>query len=275
MSLISIPHSFLKCAMSGVSRRFGDILGISKSITRYGGKHSGSRSKLERKVLEEMTAGCYSRYLANYNCFVLLQWREIEGVGRANRARMWRRLCEGVNEAYRTSGAASGAASSAENIGIPPSPVFFEHPLDTRLFARVLQTKHLCQKQKLLCSFQRLSSPESATALLQYLELAAKPADRSDGDAAFEPVVVGVKLASRDSSVVSHIQPLLEESSKMYQDLNYEKLLQIAKCKSIGDADPAKSQAKKVLVALAENKLSKPRLADNQQWLLFTSYAQG
>ncbi|CUS21352.1 LAQU0S03e00606g1_1 [Lachancea quebecensis] len=257
--------------MSGVTRRLGDVLGISKSISRYGRKNGGSHSKVGREMFDEMTAGCYSQYLADYDCFVLLQWPAIKGIGHANRTKMWKRLCWAVNDVYRM----SGASSSVESIDVPPSPVFFERPLDTQLFGRALQAKNLCRKPKLFCSFQRFSSLESATALLQYLELATKPAEGSDGDAAFEPVVVGVKLGSSGSSVLSHIQPLLEESSKMYQDLNYEKLLQIAKSKSTGDADPVKSQAKKVLVALAENKLSKPRLTDNRQWLLFTSHGQG
>ncbi|SCV02179.1 LANO_0F15786g1_1 [Lachancea nothofagi CBS 11611] len=241
-------------------KRFGEVLNVESFVARYGSKLGRKDLKIPSEIIGATTMDQYSNYLKKYNCFVLLrlQSRQFQVT---DRDLFWKPFCDEVHALYR-----EPAKPIDWRFTTAPSPIFFRTPLNIPLLNKLLGTS-LRDAPDLFCSFQHFSSLDSATALCKYIELAGS----TNIGPTFEPVVVGVNLADPESVAISHIQPLLEESSQMYQDFNYEKLLEIAKRTHLKGSDPIKTQVKKLLETLAESKLSVPCLTKRHQWLLFTS----
>ena len=148
--------------MSRIYRRFGDVLGIPKSVIRASRCTDHEHPKVPQKIINSMTYDRYGQYLDEYNCFVLLRWREPKS-GFADKNGLWNQLCEKVHGVYRDLASPKRAA-----IATAPSPVFFKEPINVPVLNSVLQS-NLCVKSRYFCSFQQLSSPETAAALEQYL----------------------------------------------------------------------------------------------------------
>ena len=83
---------------------------------------------------------------------------------------------------------------------------------------------------------------------------------------------VGVRLGKGAMEGVSEIEPLLEEAQNRYKDLDYNKLLSIAKQgqKGVGAGGESRQAAKLFLERLAKQNIMHPSTTTDGQWLLFS-----
>ncbi|SCU99301.1 LADA_0H18844g1_1 [Lachancea dasiensis] len=236
-----------------------NVFGVGRSVARYRSKTAELQSEVPQQYLQSLTKLRYSSYLESYNSFVLLRWHSGK-YKTSQKDLLWRSFCQDISALFPPK-------NDCDPL-VAPSPVFFGTPLNVPTMDQLLGSDPISDESECFCSFQHLSSQDSAVALRKYLETATK---KSKYGPRFTPIAVGMNLSSSQSPATSHIQPLLEESFPVYRDLNYEKLLDIAKRIQPADSDPMKAQVKKLLETLAEIGLSIPRRTKRDGWLLFTS----
>ncbi|SCU86783.1 LAFA_0E03026g1_1 [Lachancea sp. 'fantastica'] len=249
--------------MSRTLTRYGNLLDSGKFVSRYGSNgYLSKTSSTSKELVNAMTLDRYSTYLNNYNCFVLLRPRKNE-VHLKNQNLLWRSFCGEVKSFYRD----SSKTQSDLDFTIAPSPVFFEKPPKLSLLDKLLDSELNCDGRSWFCFFQNLDSLHSTAAFRQYLEHTKSSTDPATR---FEPVVVAINMGDHNSTAISCIQPLLEDSSQMYRDLDYDKLLKIAKQSQTKSSDPMRKEVKSLLEALAENRILVPRMTKRARWLLLT-----
>ncbi|SCU86006.1 LAME_0D04060g1_1 [Lachancea meyersii CBS 8951] len=247
--------------MSRALIRHGGLLDIGKFVSRYGYNADPAQVMISADTIYAMEKNRYSSYLNSYNCFVLLR----HGGNRfeaSDQKLLWRSFCGEIDSFYRRF-----SALASSDFTVAPSPVFFESPPKTSILSDILGVELEYGDRQCFCSFQNLNSLDSTSALRLYLE----HTKASKSPARFEPIAIGIKMVSPSSAAIACIQPLLEESSQMYQGFNYEKLLEIAKRSQTSGPDPMRKEVKGLLEVLAGNRLLTPRLAKLDRWLLLTA----
>ncbi|CEP63149.1 Cbt1p LALA0_S07e03510g [Lachancea lanzarotensis] len=248
--------------MSRILTKYGNLLENGKFVSRYGFKGDPSKIEISTELIKSMTLDRYSRYLNFYNCFVLLRPRDSRFHLR-HKNLLWRSFCRDTSSLYDK----ESTLQSVQNPTSAPSPVFFEKPPKMALLNELLGCELNDNGKDCFCFFQNLDSLHSTAAFRQYLERTKSSKSVTD----FEPVAVAINMDDHSSPAISYIQPLLEDSAQIYSDLNYEKLLRIAKHSQTKSSDPMRKEVKRILEAFAENGFLIPRMAKRGRWLLLTA----
>ncbi|SCV00095.1 LAMI_0G02850g1_1 [Lachancea mirantina] len=206
-------------------------------------------------VADLMTMHRYYEYLRQYNGFVLFRWqRDNDDTWNYSYDLCWRDFCAQTHRMYR--------ARAVEQ------PLFLANLVNTRLLNRALGSTHtdaVPASENLNCTFLQVGSDVSVSALIEYLKQSQNKTEPK-----LQPVSVALKLAGSNSHVVSYMQALVQESTKMFERVNYEKLLQIAKQSSETQKNPAKMHVRELLISLARCSLSNPQLTPESDWMLFS-----
>ncbi|EDO19644.1 hypothetical protein Kpol_1018p184 [Vanderwaltozyma polyspora DSM 70294] len=136
---------------------------------------------------------------------------------------------------------------------------FFRQPIQSNEFEKEIQLPFLDSRTDYRLWFQDNMEIDNLNSILK--------STLSNDKLQVECVGLNINARENGSSIAKHIQSLLIESTEKYKNIDYEKLLQIAKNKDIPDIDKS---IKQFLLNLADLELSKPNLVQRNQWLLFT-----
>lgn len=254
------------------------VLKTPKFVLRHGNVTGKQRFALKRKINDKLYEDKYQEYLNEYNTFILYDW-ESSGAGSLidssyNLPSLWK---EFIRE---------GVSKSAINDKLPT--VFMKRKLANSALGRCLGLDFLTDpsdsSHEYRCMFQTVQDIPSLSQLILFNSMPNVPVR-------LKVHTVGININSGSkrsvasnasggdtgmSKAVSYIQPLLEESSRMYRNLSYWKLLKIARGnKEDGPLDESmriKSQVKFLLSQLAKNRITFPSITDHggQNWLIFT-----
>lgn len=221
-----------------------EALNAPKFAYRYQLKDSKMNSHTKKQLVTNVLTEKFEKYLCEYSNFALFDWAD-DGLRKINRNYFWNEY-----------------ANQNSNAGQNERAMFFPDRLNNRAFENSLQFKWLGSLTEYRCSFQNVQDMRPLMELLD-------STTASGSKLRLHSLGLRVKSNKRSppiSSIASYIQPLLEESMNMYTNLNYDKLLRIAKQSKTHTDNAARS----LLVRLAENGLSSPKLVNDDNWLLFT-----
>lgn len=232
--------------MSKGYRKILDALHAPRFVYRYWFRNQHSLSDIERRVDKKVLSNRYDEYLTTYNTLVLFEWRK-DKIRDINKDHAWRRFADIVH---------SGGASNHNSM-----PIFLGDKINSIALENCLQTDCLKPGVEYRCSFQNILDVAPIEHLLDYT---------TASDSKLKLHSLGLRINSQGdrpiNNVATYIQPLLEDSINMYKDMNYEKLLRIAK----GAKENNGTSVKQLLVRLAENGLLSPKLVRRNNWLMFT-----
>lgn len=234
-----------KQSAKAVQQRILRSLKAPEFVFKYQHDSKAAIRQLERKLEPSVSAAKYGECLNNYSTMILYEWsHQADSV--INRDYFWRKFAD----------AQQNTASVGESV---PS-IYLADDINHDGLTRSLGLNILRHGSRYRCSFQKdLKAP----VLNEIIKATAQNSDK------LKLHSIALRIHSHNdkaiNSFVSSLQPLLEESTTMYQDIHYEKLLQIAKKARSGNA------VRDLLTRLADAGLSSPKLARNNSWLLFTT----
>ncbi|CAI4578407.1 BAQ_1a_G0031270.mRNA.1.CDS.1 [Saccharomyces cerevisiae] len=260
------------------SSEVSKVLKTPKFVLRYGNVSGKQRFALKRKINYKLRESKYQEYLNEYNTFVLYDW-ENSGAGSLvdssyNLPSLWK---EFITE---------GISKGAINDKLPT--VFMKRKLTNSALGHCLGLDFLTDpsesEHEYRCMFQTVQDIPSLSQLILFNSM-------PNVSVRLKLHTIGINInfgckrslisngGDQDtemSEAVSYIQPLLEESSRMYRNLNYWKLLKIArnnkKDEPLDQSTRIKSQVKLLLSQLATNRITSPSVTDHggHNWLIFT-----
>ncbi|CAI4044320.1 Cbt1p SKDI_11G0140 [Saccharomyces kudriavzevii IFO 1802] len=248
-----------------------------KFVLKYGKVTSGQRFKLKCKIKEKLCENKYQEYLNEYNTFLLYDWESSGAVSTTDSSYslpyLWK---EFIREAV---------VKGAINDKFPT--VFMKKRLRNFAMGRCLGLEFLTDPSgsahEYRCLFQTVQDIPYLSKLILFKSMPSVPIR-------LRVHTIGININSGPNrsvassaggeaginEAVSYIQPLLEESSRMYRNLDYWKLLKIARANTqdgpLDESTPIKSQVKLLLDQLATNQMTSPSVTDHggHNWLIFT-----
>ncbi|KAJ1056280.1 Cbt1p [Saccharomyces cerevisiae] len=260
------------------SSEVSKVLKTPKFVLRYGNVSGKQRFALKRKINYKLRESKYQEYLNEYNTFVLYDW-ENSGAGSLvdssyNLPSLWK---EFITE---------GISKGAINDKLPT--VFMKRKLANSALGHCLGLDFLTDpsesEHEYRCMFQTVQDIPSLSQLILFNSMPNVPVRLK-----LHTIGININFGCKRSLIsnggdqdtemseaVSYIQPLLEESSRMYRNLNYWKLLKIArnnkKDEPLDQSTRIKSQVKLLLSQLATNRITSPSVTDHggHNWLIFT-----
>ncbi|QLG74664.1 hypothetical protein HG535_0G05470 [Zygotorulaspora mrakii] len=221
-----------------------DALNAPKFVYRYKSRAIGKDAKLTRSLEQEVQTCKYREILQSCNTFAIFDWIE-DNTTRINRRYYWDKFIKTIRNDVQKGNIASLTAK-----------------LNNTAFSKALQIKNLKKAQDYRCSFFSVQTVDGLETLLQAFNVE---------NCKLRLHSLGLRVVAQSgepggNSVASYIQALLEESTNMYTNINYDKLLKIAKASK----NQSDQSGKRLLESLAEKGLSTPILANEDTWLLVT-----
>lgn len=257
------------------------VLKTPKFVSKYGNVTGKQRSFLKWKIQDKICESKYQEYLNEYNTFVLYDWEGSNAAAAGedssyNMPYLWQ---EFIRE---------GVSKGKINDRLPT--VFMKKKLRNSAMGRCLGLDFLTEPSQSTheyrCLFQTVQDITYLSQLLLFNSTQNIPMR-------LKVHTIGININSgpkrsvvRNASdtgmneAVSYIQPLLEESSRMYRNLNYWKLLKIARRdvhdEPLDGSTSIKSHVKLLLDQLATNQMTSPSITDHggHNWLIFTRRQQ-
>lgn len=222
-----------------------------------------SFEKLERQVINNFISKDYNNLTKNYNIFYL--YHQVPSIKndliskdtateQASSQLLWKKHNEFVGDQLRT----------------------LEKPLQNKIFCQVIDPKLKIErlKPKTNIGFQSVTSLDQLLLDDSYLNY------RYGTLYSIETYMLGIRLSvNKQINGLDEIEPLLEETSNMYKNLDYASLLAIAKRNRKLSQERVLSNvttnnrnvAKQFLDRLANSKIIYPTVTSNGEWLLFTT----
>lgn len=222
-----------------------------------------SFAKLERQVITNFISKEYQNYSKEYNVFYLYRQVPLSGKNmvngdatteRASSLLLWKRYSESVGSLVQ----------------------IIDKPLQNGIFRQIIDPKLSTElfKRHSRVGFQSIASLDQLLLDDSFLRY-------NNGTLnTVETYMLGIRLnTNKYINGLDEIEPLLEETSNMYKNLDYKSLLEIAKKnrkssqgkENSGVTLSDRNVAKKFLDRLALSKIVYPSLTSNSQWLIFTT----
>ncbi|KAG0671434.1 hypothetical protein C6P45_000601 [Maudiozyma exigua] len=238
-----------------------DLPNLLKRYPAIPGKKSFA--KLERQVIANFISKEYQIYTREYNVFYL--YRQVPLSGRNI-----------VNSDTTTEKASSQLLWKRYNESVGSLVRIIDKPLQNRIFRQIIDPKLSADlfKRNSHVGFQSIASLDQLLLDDSFLRY------NNDTVNTVETYMLGIRLnTNKYISGLDEIEPLLEETSNMYKNLDYKSLLEIAKKnrkssqgkENSGVTLSNRNVVKKFLDRLALSKIVYPLLTSNSQWLIFTT----
>ena len=139
--------------------------------------------------------------------------------------------------------------------------VYFQDPINNNLFQTIVDECFLDKRLEYRAWSQISLDIDSMNKVLYSTK-------RDDSKIMVKCVGINANARQKNTNVANYIQLLVNDSTEDYKNIDYQKLLQIAKDnESHSSLDNA---FKQLLANLADLELSYPNLVYNDKWLLFT-----
>ncbi|CCD24467.1 Cbt1p NDAI_0D01530 [Naumovozyma dairenensis CBS 421] len=201
---------------------------------------------LERQIEKDIAFKRYTTYLSEFNTFFIFTWRTKEDYI-LNKDYYW-------NLFFRK-GFNSGSLNS--KIG----SLFLSQRLNNTVFQKCLKIDFLKPRTEYRLFLQNNTDVEGLEEVINYTQ--------TNRDLQLHCVGMNVNPHAKSPMLgtLKYIQPLLEESNNLYKNIDYLKLLEIAKMQP--SDEPGKVKIKYLLQLLAKSKLSSPKLVDDGRYLIF------
>ncbi|CCE92847.1 Cbt1p TDEL_0F00360 [Torulaspora delbrueckii] len=213
-------------------------------VYRYRTDTKATVKNLECKLEPAVSANKYNALLNNYNTMILYEWfHPNESV--IDKEYYWQKFANAIH------------MKTSSNKEVPM--IFLADDINHKGLQSCLGTNILNNASDCRCSFQNYVK---ASPLDKLIKKITKNADK------LKLHSLALRIDSHNDKAINNfvvsLQPVLEESMNMYQDIHYDKLLQIARNARSGN------KVRDVLTSLADSGLSSPRLVRNGSWLIFT-----
>ena len=212
-------------------------------VYRYRTDTKATVKNLECKLEPAVSANKYNALLNNYNTMILYEWfHPNESV--IDKEYYWQKFANAIH-----------MKTSSKEVPM----IFLADDINHKGLQSCLGTNILNNASDCRCSFQNYVK---ASPLDKLIKKIIKNADK------LKLHSLALRIDSHNDKAINNfvvsLQPVLEESMNMYQDIHYDKLLQIARNARSGN------KVRDVLTSLADSGLSSPRLVRNGSWLIFT-----
>ncbi|CCK71078.1 Cbt1p KNAG_0G00200 [Huiozyma naganishii CBS 8797] len=224
---------------------------IPQFVYKYGRSLSaGELKRFEQRLAYPLLRDNYQEFLKKYNTLYLFRWSHDDWT--LDRRYFWHRFLKKIGETDVDHHSSNRVHIKAiqEATGIPLG-------VDQNDNLRYL-FKHNKDIRDVNSSVEKVL----ATAPKNHLELLS----------------VGTKLSDLNGTASStallganYIKPLVEESLSMYQDLDYDKLLQLARNTKNESPTGPKQVAKQLLRNVTSGQLTRPAMSKSRDWLFFTN----
>lgn len=225
-----------------------DSLKAPRFVYQYWFKSAKTIKNLETRLASKACAAKYDEYLNSFNSLILYEWRKQKDLT-INRGYYWDKLASELGPLRDPTASADGKFSS----------LFLADKLNKEALQKCLQGDLLDDTNEYQCSYHNITEVSQFDHLIDRI---------TTNSSKLQIHSLGLRLNfSGDKSInsfVGAIQPVLEESLNMYRDINYEKLLLIAKQAKSGNS------VRDLLIKLAENGLSSPKLVRGNDRLIIT-----
>lgn len=191
--------------------------------------------RLEEKVTRDYIKQKYSELLSSYNTFYLYNWILDPDEFRINRDYIWQEFND-----------------SKKGTVYP-----LKRRLKKSIFEKSIGLPFIGWNHELRASFQSINALD---------DIILRTSNR------LSPYGIGIRIDERHIEGIAEIEPLLEESQNMYKNLNYQKLLDIARQnrRNNTETNQSKQSAKLFLEQLAQNKVLLPAISPDKKWLVLT-----
>ena len=188
--------------------------------------------------------------LQSYNTLYLFSW-QLEKDRKINRDYYWNLFFE---NGFKN----GGLDTTAPSLHLPEK-------INNSIFQECVGTKLSPSNEEYRLFLQRNPNIDSIESTLSYVE------DNPSSELTLKMMglLINPEINISLMETISYIQPFLEESNNKYTNLDYTKLLELAKNSST-ERDPNKLKVKELLHGLARNDLSVPKLVKNGDWLILT-----
>lgn len=221
------------------------VLRLPKFVSKFNAPEDIVKAQLKSQLAITLQRERYHEYLVRHNSFFLFEWK-VDQDRLNDKEYCWQKFCDSTHKCVEKSSI---------------QPIFFRKPINQIAFDNVLGTG-LAHSKIFYCSIQSSTSLESVQGLTDYIGMSNAP------ESPFKLSMVGLKLDNAENALF-YIPSLLDQSSNMYKDLSYDKLLDIAKEAPLREKDDTRNTVKNLLVTLGKRGLSRPhRLRD--EWLIFS-----
>lgn len=217
---------------------------IPKWVYRYPAIPSEADFKqLERKVIGRYLKREYTQLLTRYNTFYTFNWMGDPSRKIVDTDYSWRQFSKRCN----------GQLYSLKS------------RLNTKVFDKCIGVVDN-DKSSIIPSGKDIRAAFQSVSILEQILLEFP--NNSD----LQLSSVGVRIGNTSVKGISEIEPLLEEAQTKYKNLDYKKLLAIAKQSQTSSQEGAVNRlmAKQFLEKLAKQKIMHPSTTADGQWLLFT-----